>query len=65
VPFAAGSATDQLARALGQSITDQTKQPVVVENKEASQHDCRAGCRQGRAGRLHRADHDQHHTCGQ
>jgi tripartite-type tricarboxylate transporter receptor subunit TctC len=33
VPFAAGSATDQLARALGQSITDQTKQPVVVENK--------------------------------
>jgi tripartite-type tricarboxylate transporter receptor subunit TctC len=33
VPFAAGSATDQLARALGQSITDQTKQAVVVENK--------------------------------
>jgi tripartite-type tricarboxylate transporter receptor subunit TctC len=33
VPFAAGSATDQLARALGQHITDQTKQPVVVENK--------------------------------
>lgn len=33
VPFAAGSATDQLARALGQSITEQSKQPVVVENK--------------------------------
>ena len=33
VPFAAGSATDQLARAIGQSITEQTKQPVVVENK--------------------------------
>ena len=33
VPFAAGSATDQLARALGQSLTEQTKQPVVVENK--------------------------------
>jgi len=33
VPFAAGSATDQLARALGQSITEQTRQPVVVENK--------------------------------
>jgi tripartite-type tricarboxylate transporter receptor subunit TctC len=33
VPFAAGSATDQLARALGQSITEQTKQTVVVENK--------------------------------
>jgi tripartite-type tricarboxylate transporter receptor subunit TctC len=33
VPFAAASATDQLARALGQSITEQTKQPVVVDNK--------------------------------
>jgi tripartite-type tricarboxylate transporter receptor subunit TctC len=33
VPFAAGSATDQLARALGQSITDQSKQAVVVDNK--------------------------------
>lgn len=33
VPFAAGSATDQLARALGQSITSDTKQPVVIDNK--------------------------------
>lgn len=33
VPFAAGSATDQLARALGQSVTTETGQPVVVENK--------------------------------
>ena len=33
VPFAAGSATDQLARALGQSITEATKQAVVVDNK--------------------------------
>ena len=33
VPFAAGSATDQLARALGQDITAQTKQPVVVDNR--------------------------------
>ncbi|WP_311220921.1 MULTISPECIES: tripartite tricarboxylate transporter substrate binding protein [unclassified Acidovorax] len=33
VPFAAGSATDQLARALGQSINVDTKQPVVVDNK--------------------------------
>ena len=30
VPFSAGSATDQLARALGQSITEQTKQAVVL-----------------------------------
>ena len=33
VPFAAGSATDQLARAVGQSVTDQSKQAVVVDNK--------------------------------
>jgi tripartite-type tricarboxylate transporter receptor subunit TctC len=33
VPFAAGSATDQLARALGQSVAEQSKQPVIVDNK--------------------------------
>ncbi|MET0441978.1 MAG: tripartite tricarboxylate transporter substrate binding protein [Casimicrobiaceae bacterium] len=33
VPFAAGSATDQLARALGQEVTRITKQTVVVDNK--------------------------------
>ena len=33
VPFAAGSATDQLARALGQGVTQETKQQVVVDNK--------------------------------
>lgn len=33
VPFAAGSATDSLARALGQAISAETKQPVVVDNK--------------------------------
>lgn len=33
VPFAAGTATDQLARALGQAVTQETKQQVVVENK--------------------------------
>ncbi|WP_288252727.1 tripartite tricarboxylate transporter substrate binding protein [uncultured Hydrogenophaga sp.] len=33
VPFAAGSATDQLARALGQSVSTETGQPVVIENK--------------------------------
>lgn len=33
VPFAAGSATDQLARVLGQSMAADTQQPVVVENR--------------------------------
>jgi tripartite-type tricarboxylate transporter receptor subunit TctC len=33
VPFSAGSATDQLARALGQEITKITKQPVVVDDR--------------------------------
>ena len=33
VPFAAGSATDQLARALGQAVTEASKQTVVVDDK--------------------------------
>lgn len=33
VPFAAGSATDQLARAIGQAITVDAKVTVVVDNK--------------------------------
>lgn len=33
VPFAAGSATDQIARAIGQGVSEQAKQSVVVENK--------------------------------
>jgi tripartite-type tricarboxylate transporter receptor subunit TctC len=33
VPFAAGSATDQLTRSLGQEVTRITKQAVIVENK--------------------------------
>lgn len=48
VPFAAGSATDSLARALGQSITEQTGQPVIADNRAgasgmlAAQHAARA-----------------------
>lgn len=33
VPFAAGSATDQIARAIGQGMTEGTGQTVVIENK--------------------------------
>lgn len=33
VPFAAGSATDQLARAIGQAVSEDVKQSVVVDNK--------------------------------
>jgi tripartite-type tricarboxylate transporter receptor subunit TctC len=33
VPFAAGSATDQIARAIGQAVATETKQAVVVDNK--------------------------------
>ena len=33
MPFAAGSATDQLARALGQSVSAESKQTVVIDNK--------------------------------
>ncbi len=33
VPFAAGSATDTLARSLGQGITVETKQNIVIDNR--------------------------------
>jgi len=33
IPFGAGSATDQLARALAASITEQTRQAVIVDNR--------------------------------
>jgi len=48
VPFAAGSATDTFARALGQSVSEQSGQPVVIDNRPgasgmiAAQHVARA-----------------------
>jgi tripartite-type tricarboxylate transporter receptor subunit TctC len=33
VPFAAGTATDQIARALGNQVATESKQSVVIENK--------------------------------
>jgi tripartite-type tricarboxylate transporter receptor subunit TctC len=33
VPFAAGSATDQIGRAFVQKMSEQLGQPIVIENK--------------------------------
>lgn len=33
VPFTPGSATDQIGRAIGQGVTEQTGQAVIIENK--------------------------------
>ena len=33
VPFAAGTATDQIARAIGNAVTAETRQPVIIDNK--------------------------------
>lgn len=36
VPFSAGASTDTLARVIGKSMSEQLKQPVVVENKSGA-----------------------------
>ncbi|HUD34951.1 MAG TPA: tripartite tricarboxylate transporter substrate binding protein [Variovorax sp.] len=33
VPFAAGTATDQIARALGNGVTAESRQPVIIDNR--------------------------------
>jgi tripartite-type tricarboxylate transporter receptor subunit TctC len=37
VPFPAGSATDQVARLVGQQLQEELKQPFIVENKPGAQ----------------------------
>jgi tripartite-type tricarboxylate transporter receptor subunit TctC len=37
VPFPAGSATDQVARLVGQQLNEELKQPFIVENKPGAQ----------------------------
>jgi tripartite-type tricarboxylate transporter receptor subunit TctC len=43
VPFPAGSATDQVARLVGQQLQDELKQPFVVENKPGALGSIAAG----------------------
>jgi len=43
VPFPAGSATDQVARLVGQQLQEELKQPFVVENKPGAQGAIAAG----------------------
>jgi len=43
VPFPAGSATDQVARLVGQQLQEALKQPFVVENKPGAQGSIAAG----------------------
>jgi tripartite-type tricarboxylate transporter receptor subunit TctC len=43
VPFPAGSATDQVARLVGQRLQEELKQPFIVENKPGAQGAIAAG----------------------
>jgi tripartite-type tricarboxylate transporter receptor subunit TctC len=43
VPFPAGSATDQVARLVGQQLQEELKQPFIVENKPGAQGAIAAG----------------------
>jgi tripartite-type tricarboxylate transporter receptor subunit TctC len=65
VPFAAGSATDQLARSLGQEVGKATGKPVIIDNKPGASGFIGAEAVKSRARRLHRLHHDQHDACGQ
>ena len=53
VPYAAGGPTDVLGRMVGEYLSRDLKQPVVVENKAGAQGDRRRGGGACRAGWLH------------
>jgi hypothetical protein len=60
VPFPAGSATDQVARLVGQQLQEELKQPFVVENKPGAQGSIARGSGEGSGRRLHAAADHQH-----
>ena len=66
VPFPAGSATDQVARVIGQQLQEALRQPFVVENKPGAQGAIAAAeVARRRARRLHADGHHQHAAGGQ
>ncbi len=63
VPFAPGGPADFLGRLIGQKMSEDLGQQIVIDNRAGRQyHHRRAGGRQGRARWLHAADGDRRHA---
>lgn len=58
VPWPAGGATDVIARQLGQALSQQVGQPIVVENKPGAGGNIGTQAFAGEAGRLHDDGHE-------